>query len=166
MLSVRDGRVASEQVSPVFGENYVITFREQPVRVFEQVREKLKNEQNALRSAGQDHLVYTLLDAIVSVYLAILDGVDDQAGDLQGEVLASADPLALQQIYALKEDPPTIRRAAVPAREVLGSLAGRETAPISGAYTTGASGPPRSPDSPGIRCPEPSMSTSRTGATG
>ncbi len=130
MLSAGDGNVSSEQVSMVFGENYVITFREQPFHVFDQVREKLKNEQSALRGAGPDFLAYTLLDAVVSVYLAILDGVDDQVEDLQGEVLASADPLALKRIYALKEDLVTIRRAVVPAREVLGSLAGKESALI------------------------------------
>ncbi|HOI13336.1 MAG TPA: CorA family divalent cation transporter, partial [Methanoculleus sp.] len=99
MLSERDGRVASEQVSIVFGENYVITFREQPFQVFEQVRERLRNELSVLRGTGPDFLAYTLLDAIVSVYLAILDAVDDKVEDLQGRVLASADPLALKQIY-------------------------------------------------------------------
>jgi len=130
MLSVEDGEIASEQVSMVFGENYVMTFREQPFRVFELVRERLKNEQSALRSAGPDFLVYTLLDAIVSVYLAILDQVDDRVEDLQSEVLAFAHPLAIKQIYALKEDLVTIRRAVVPAREVLGSLASRESSLI------------------------------------
>jgi magnesium transporter len=127
MLSERDGRVASEQVSLIFGVNYIITFREEPFHVFEHVRERLRNEQSALRGSGPDFLAYTLLDAIVSVYLAILDAVDDRVEDLQGRVLASADPLALKQIYELKEDLLTIRRAAVPAREVLGSLAAHES---------------------------------------
>lgn len=130
MLSVEDGGIASEQISIVFGENYVITFREQPFHVFDKVREKLRNEQSTLRSAGPDFLVYTLLDAIVSVYLAILDQTDDKVEDIQSEVLAFSHPLATKQIYALKEDLVTIRRAVVPAREVLGSLAGRESALI------------------------------------
>jgi len=130
MLSAGDGSVASEQVSLVFGENYVITFREQPFHVFDQVRGRLRNEQSALRGSGPDFLAYALVDAIVSVYLAILDGVDDQVEDLQSRVLVSADPLALKRIYELKEDFVTIRRAAVPAREVLGSLAGKESALI------------------------------------
>ncbi len=127
MLSEREGRVASEQISLIFGENYVITFREQSFHVFEHVREMLRNEQSTLRGSGPDFLVYMLLDAIVSVYLAILDAVDDRVEDLQGRVLASADPLAIKQIYELKEDLVTIRRAAVPAREVLGSLAAHES---------------------------------------
>jgi magnesium transporter len=126
MLSERDDRVVSEQVSLIFGENYVITFREQRFQVFEQVRERLRNELSVIRGSGPDFLAYTLLDVIVSVYLTILDAVDDKVEDLQGRVLASADPLALKQIYELKEDLLTIRRAAVPAREVLGSLASRE----------------------------------------
>lgn len=126
MLSVKHGRVASEQVSLVLGENYVITFREQPFHVFDRVRELLKNEQSTLRNTGPDYLAYTLLDAIVGIYLSILDSVDDRVEDLQGRVLASTDPLALKQIYELKEDLLTIRRAAMPAREVLGSLASRE----------------------------------------
>ncbi|WP_332449647.1 magnesium/cobalt transporter CorA [Methanoculleus sp.] len=126
MLSVKHGRVASEQVSLVLGENYVITFREQPFHVFDRVRELLKNEQSTLRNTGPDYLAYTLLDAIVGIYLSILDSVDDRVKDLQGRVLASTDPLALKQIYELKEDLLTIRRAAMPAREVLGSLASRE----------------------------------------
>ncbi len=127
MLSARDDNVAGEQVSLVFGENYVITFREQPFQVFAQVRERLKNEQSVLRRAGPDFLVYTLLDIIVSAYLTILDEIDDRVEDLQSEVLVSADRLVLKRIYALKERLVTIRRAVVPAREVLGSLAGRES---------------------------------------
>lgn len=130
MLSGEGGSIASEQASMVFGENYVITFREQPFHVFDKVREKLHNEQSALRSAGPDFLVYALLDAVVSAYLAILDQVDDWVEDLQSEVLAFAHPLALKRIYALKEDLVTVRRAVVPAREVLGSLASRESALI------------------------------------
>ena len=130
MLSVEGGGIASEQVGIVFGENYVITFREKPFHVFETVRGRLKNEQSALRNAGPDILVYMLLDAIVSVYLAILDQVDDKVEDLQSEVLAFAHPQAVKPIYALKEDLVTARRAVVPAREVLGSLASRESALI------------------------------------
>ncbi len=128
MLSEGDGRVASEQVSLIFGENYVVTFRERPFQVFEQVRERLRNEVSLPRGMGPDFLTYTLLDAVVGVYLAILDAVDDRVEDLQGRVLASPDPLALKQIYDIKEDLLTIRRAAVPAREVLGSLAAHESA--------------------------------------
>lgn len=106
MLSERGGRVASEQVSLIFGENYVITFREQPFRVFEQVRERLRNELSVIRggSGGPDFLAYTLLDAIVSVYLAILDAVDDRVEDLQGRFW-------LPRIRLLEADLRTQRRS-------------------------------------------------------
>ncbi len=127
ILSAKGDGIASEQVSLIFGENYIITFRERPFHVFGQVRERLHNEQSALRRSGPDLLAYALLDAAVSVYLTILDQTDDMVEDLQSEVLTFAHPLATKQIYTLKEDLVTIRRAILPAREVLGSLAGRKS---------------------------------------
>jgi len=76
----------------VFGENYVITFVSSPSNLLTGQGRNSTTKQQRLRSAGPDFLVYMLLDAIVSVYLAILDQVDDRVEDSRARVLAFAGP--------------------------------------------------------------------------
>jgi len=121
-------RIESEQVSIIFGENYVLTFQERPGDVFDPVRERLRRG-GRIRSSGADYLAYALIDAIVDHYFVVLEAVGDRIEDLDEEVTASPSQRTLESIHVLKRETIIMRKPIWPVREVVDRLY-REEIPL------------------------------------
>ena len=65
-----------EQVSIVFGKNFIITFQENTYDIFDPIRVRLENPHGRMRKMGTDYFTYTLLDAIIDQYYVILEMMD------------------------------------------------------------------------------------------
>ncbi|MEM0998880.1 MAG: hypothetical protein AAGN35_17610 [Bacteroidota bacterium] len=55
------GGVRTEQVSIVLGENFILSFQEDPDDIFDPIRTALRNPGSRIRSMGPDYLAYLLL---------------------------------------------------------------------------------------------------------
>jgi magnesium transporter len=125
MLShdVQSSVLQMEQVSLVFGRNYLVCFQEGAVGdVFPPVRERLRNEQGRLRRSGPDYLAYALLDVVVDNYFIILEHIGETIEDLQNRLIENPEQEALHQIQHLKRELLTLRKAAWPLREVVSAM--------------------------------------------
>ena len=115
-------RVDYEQVSIVFGTDFVVSFGERPGDVFDPVRQRLMNPQSHLRTEGVDHLVYRLLDVIVDNYFVVMERLGDRLEALDALVMRDGETLGLGSIHALKQESLLLRRSVWPLREVLVQL--------------------------------------------
>src|SRR5512139_2067926 len=80
------GGVLSEQVSIILGVNFVISFQEgMKGDVFDPIRERIRSEKSRVRRMKADYLAYTLLDAIVDHYFAVLERLGERLELLEGE---------------------------------------------------------------------------------
>lgn len=123
MLLVTDRHeIAVEQVSLVLGRNFVLSFQENGTDVFQPVRERLRGGKGRLRQAGADYLLYTLVDAIVDQYFAVLESVGEKIEAVQQGVVADPKPDTLKDIHALKRQLLFLRRAVWPLRDVMNNL--------------------------------------------
>lgn len=123
MLTVSErGEVVVEQVSLVLGRAFVLSFQENGGDVFQSVRERLRGGKGRLRQSGPDYLLYTLVDAIVDQYFAVLEALGEQIELLQERVMADPRPDTLRDIHALKRQLLFVRRAVWPLREATNSL--------------------------------------------
>jgi magnesium transporter len=61
-----------EQLSIIFGPNYLITFFEGTEEIFEPIKERLRKGSQRFRTLGSDYLAYALLDIIVDYYYSVL----------------------------------------------------------------------------------------------
>ena len=64
-----DCEIVTEQLSLIFGSNYVLSFQERPGDVFDPIRERIRKGLGRLRKMGPDYLAYALLDAVVDLSL-------------------------------------------------------------------------------------------------
>ena len=71
--SEQNSSIQSEQVSPVLGQNFVISFQKAVGDVFEQIRDRIRNAKGRIRKMSADYLAYALIDAIVDNYFIILE---------------------------------------------------------------------------------------------
>jgi magnesium transporter len=115
-------RVDYEQVSIVFGKDYVVSFGERPGDVFTPVRQRLMNPQSHLRTEGVDHLVYRLLDVIVDNYFVVMEKLGDRLEALDAVIMQDGKDVGLNAIHTLKQESLLLRRSVWPLREVLVQL--------------------------------------------
>jgi magnesium transporter len=124
--------VATEQISILFGENWLISFQEgldgDPFAV---IHERLKNEQGRLRSSGADYLAYAMMDIIVDHYFLVLEEVADRIEALEEELMGTPTPDTLAGIYRLKRELLLLHRSVWPLREVVSSLIRRDSGLVS-----------------------------------
>lgn len=108
-----------EQVSIVFGPNYLISFAEGTNDIFKPIKERLRQGSQRIRSQGSDFLAYTLLDTIVDYYFLVLEKVDKNLDALEMELMHLPKPKTLQEIQHAKVDMVVLRKAIWPIRDVV-----------------------------------------------
>jgi magnesium transporter len=135
MLYYHEESITAEQVSLILGANFVISFQEQEGDVFNNVRERIRNNKGRIRKLGADYLAYSLLDAIVDGYFVILEKIGEEIEDIEEELIKNPIPKTLQIIHNLKREMISLRKSVWPLREVVGVLERGESSLIK--KTTG-----------------------------
>jgi len=116
------GDLIAEQVSVLFGRNWVITFQEPEGDVFDPVRERLRKTVPRGKYLAADYLAHALIDAVVDHYFVILENLGDQIESLEDDIADHPRPESLSTIRELKMKLLVLRRAVWPLREVIGGL--------------------------------------------
>jgi len=123
--------VESEQVSLILGTNFVISFQERIGDVFDHIRERLRNAKGRIRKMGPDYLCYTLMDAIVDNYFAVLERFGERIESMEEELVTNPTEKTLQQIHTLKREMLFLRKSVWPLREVISVLQRSESSLIT-----------------------------------
>lgn len=108
-----------EQVSLVFGPNYLISFLESRHDIFQPIKERLREGSQRIRSQGSDYLAYAFLDTVVDTYFIVLEKVDVFLDNLEEELIRLPKPNTLQKIQHAKRDMIILRKAIWPMRDVV-----------------------------------------------
>ncbi len=118
-----DGIVHAEQMSLIVGSNYIITFQEQPMDVFEAVRDRIRKKKGRIRTVGTDYLAYALLDSVVENYIDVIERLGERVEDLDGEILEDPDREIITKISHTKREVNYLRKSVRPARDAMLLLA-------------------------------------------
>jgi magnesium transporter len=125
------GELEAEQISLIFGENFVISFQERVGDMFEPLRERIRKGKGRVRKAGADYLAYALLDSIVDNYFVILEQLGEKIEDAEQELATNPTLETLQSIRAFKKEMIFLRKSIWPLREVANSLERGESSLIN-----------------------------------
>ena len=118
-LDDKSDTIETEQVSLVFGENFVVSFQETEGDDFNATRDRLRTGKGKIRSMGTDFLAYSLLDALVDSYFVILEQYAEIIATLETEILADGGPRTVAFVQGMKRDMILLRRSVWPLRDVL-----------------------------------------------
>jgi magnesium transporter len=121
-LNGEEKEIVTEQLSLVFGRNFVLSFQERPGDMFDPVRERIRHGKGRIRKLGPDYLVYALLDAVVDHYFVVLETVGERIEALEDELVADPRQETLHTIHALKREMLFFRKSVWPLREVVAAL--------------------------------------------
>ena len=111
-----------DQVSMILGPNFIISFKEKEVDVFNPLRDRLRTAKGKIRKQGADYLAYSMIDAIVDHYFVIMEKLGERFEDLEDIVVADPQPGILPTIYNLKRDMLFLRKSVWPLREAISKM--------------------------------------------
>ncbi|KPL07792.1 magnesium transporter [bacterium SM23_57] len=121
------GDIISEQVSIIYGNNFVISFQEREGDVFNYVRDRLRKAVPRVRFMGADYLAYALVDAIIDHYFLVLEAIGEKIESMEDELVKRPQVKDLELIHDLKRKLIHIRKSIWPLREVIGGWDRLET---------------------------------------
>ncbi|MCF7908596.1 MAG: magnesium/cobalt transporter CorA [Candidatus Omnitrophica bacterium] len=122
MFKEKSKEVVSEQVSLIFGNNFVISLQEKEGDVFNPIRERIRKAKGRIRKMGADYLAYSLLDSVVDNYFSILEKIGEKIEEMEEKIIANPVPKTLQMIHRSKQDIIFLRKSVWPLREVVNAL--------------------------------------------
>ncbi|OHB94310.1 MAG: magnesium and cobalt transport protein CorA [Planctomycetes bacterium RIFCSPHIGHO2_12_FULL_52_36] len=126
----RTNEIVSEQMSVILGQNFVLSFQEIEVDVFNPLRERIRTGKGHPRKMGADYLAYALLDSIVDNYFVILERLGEGIESLEEELVTRPTRKTLQALHNLKREMLFLRKSVWPLREVISGLERGESALI------------------------------------
>ncbi len=118
----QERNVRAEQVSIIFGINYLITFQEIEGDVFDSVRDRIRTGKGRIRRMGSDFLAYSLIDAVVDHYFVVIEKLAERIDEIEEELLKDSDRQTLHKIHQLRRELLLLRKSVWPLREMAGSL--------------------------------------------
>lgn len=115
-------------MQPVYlyaGSNYLVTVH---TGTLTQIEETMARWRNPGTPPGDrvGSLLYHLLDTIVDDYFPLMDGVAEEAEEIEDQIFESFEASSIQTIFGLKRDLLALRRVIAPERDVLNVLMRRE----------------------------------------
>ena len=118
----KTNEINSEQISIIFGSNFVISFQEKEGEFFNSIRERIRTGKGRIRKMGADYLAYSLMDAIVDSYFIILEKLGENIENVEETMIANPTPKTLRAIHTLKRKMISLRKSVWPLREVVSAL--------------------------------------------
>jgi magnesium transporter len=111
-----------DELDIFLGLNYIVTHHDHPVPSIDAVLASIQRDQRPLQD-GADHLLYKIIDNLVTNYMPIVERIDDEIDEIEDQVFDRPTPRTLERLFALKRVLLSMRRILLPQREVLNKLA-------------------------------------------
>jgi magnesium transporter len=111
------------------GKNFIVTHHDLPIQSVNRVWELYQRHDRHIR-LGADHLLYRLVDELVTDYMLAVEEMDEEIDAIEDDVFAQPSTRMVQHIFTLKRATTHLRRVLSPMREVLNKLARDEFAVI------------------------------------
>lgn len=113
-----------DQMSLVFGKDFVLSFQESESTLFNTIRDRLRSGiGQRMREHGSDYSAYRLLDAVIDQYFVVLEGVGDEIERIEQLIISDPTPQNARVLHHLKRQVLLLRKAIWPVREAISHLA-------------------------------------------
>ena len=123
--------VESREIDIVIGPGWLVTVRHPtetstPVDL-DEVARRFELQRTEHSTTEQGFLLWALFDVIVDRYFEVTDAFDDRLDAIEGTVFTDDRPPAVpREIFTVRSDLTTLRRAAAPIREVVNAIIRKE----------------------------------------
>jgi magnesium transporter len=123
------GALHTRELDLFVGPRFLVTHREEPVEALAGLWAAARRDPRLL-GRGCEHLLYRLVDELISGHLPVIEGIDAEVERLENQILHRPRRRTLEQALRCKRGLLLLRRILAPQREVLGRLARDELSVI------------------------------------
>ncbi|NLK91790.1 MAG: magnesium/cobalt transporter CorA [Bacteroidales bacterium] len=110
--------IITEQISFVFGTNFLLSFQERKADFFEHLRYRLRESKGKLRERGADYLLYAMLESTLDNYFKTINKLDEEVEKLNfSDTTKEPSPNALAIIEGHKKFVHYIKKSILPIKE-------------------------------------------------
>jgi magnesium transporter len=114
--------ISSEQITLIFGGDFVLSFFEKAGDTLEPVRERIRTNKGRLRRMGADYLAYSIMDTIVDHYFAVTEKIGENIDALEDSLISAPGQQVLRKLQKVRNETLFLRKAVWPLREVISRL--------------------------------------------
>jgi magnesium transporter len=111
-----------DELDIFLGSNYVVTHHDHAMLEIDETFASIQRDQRPFQE-GADHLLYKIIDNVVTNYMPIVERIDEEIDEIEDQVFDRPTSGTLEQLFALKRVLLAMRRILLPQREVLNKLA-------------------------------------------
>ena len=113
------GSVQATQVSIFSGPGYLVTIHDHDLELLDGLRTRLQHEDLRITSKSAGFFLYLVLDEIVNGYFPVIDRLSDRIESIEERIFGKFSAAAQKDVFRLKRDLISIRRAIAPERDVM-----------------------------------------------
>jgi magnesium transporter len=121
--------VTTKEMDVFLGANFLVTLHEQHFRTIDRVFDTCTLGPERWMTAGPDHILYAIVDRLVSAIVPVVDGIDEEIDEIETQAFRTPRPGAVSRIFRLRRALLQLRRLVGSEREVLERLA-RDVYPV------------------------------------
>lgn len=125
-LDADTGTLAATQVSIFSGPGYLVTIHDQDLALLDEMKRRLMQEQMKVGAKSAGFFLYLVLDQIVDGYFPVIDALSDRIEGIEDQIFGNFTASSQKEVFRLKKDMLTARRAIAPERDVMNILVRRE----------------------------------------
>jgi magnesium transporter len=118
----KDEDVDTLELDIFVGKNYMVTHHDQPIEAVSRVWAAIQRDDRFLKN-GADHLLYRLMDEIVTSFMPVVEQLDLSLDQIEDEIFGKPTTGTLEKLFSIKRSVLYLRRILAPQREVLNKLA-------------------------------------------
>ena len=111
-----------EQISLVWGKNYIISFQSNNDKDFSLIYDRVNKTKGLINKMGSDYLSFVLTDIVVDSYFPALEIINEQINILEKQLMDSPDEEILKGIYTVKRELTVGRQVIWPMRDIVYNL--------------------------------------------
>src|SRR5665647_928606 len=108
-IDAKEKNLYFDQVSIIFGKNFVISFQEKPLKIYDPIIKRLKEENSLLREKGADFIAYLLIDVIIDNYFNVSEKTGENIERLEDKLVVNPTQKILGSVYCLLYTSPSPR---------------------------------------------------------
>jgi magnesium transporter len=110
-----------EQVSILFGGDFVLSFHEGERDVFEPLRERIRRG-GVVRGMGTGHLAYALVDVLIDGYYPLVESLGERLESLEDRLASRPTQDLLREIHHVRRELLTFVRVVHQQRDAVGAM--------------------------------------------
>lgn len=116
------GHIDTTELDAFLGKNLLVTHHDAKITAVDRIWNRCVKDGRLIGDGG-DHVLYLIVDELVTAYLQVFEDMDDALDILEGQIFDAPTSATLESIFKIKRAILNLRRVLAPQREVINRLA-------------------------------------------